>query len=98
MSGQMVWTVVSRARRFSERAIASRALVTDLRMMGMSGIELQLKLSECGCNIPVIVITAHATTPVTVQAIQSGAVTLLDKPYREDELWNAIRKALTLDS
>ncbi|QDV42695.1 Response regulator protein TmoT [Stieleria neptunia] len=73
-------------------------LVTDIRMLGMSGLELQAELSDMGSLLPVIVLTAFATTPVTVQAIQRGAITLLDKPYLEDDLWNAIRKALALDA
>ena len=67
-------------------------------MLGMSGLELQAELSDMGSLLPVIVLTAFATTPVTVQAIQRGAITLLDKPYLEDDLWNAIRKALALDA
>ena len=73
-------------------------LVTDIRMLGMSGLELQAELSDMGSLLPVIVLTAFATTPVTVQAIQRGAITLLDKPYLEDDLWNAIRKAMTQDA
>jgi FixJ family two-component response regulator len=73
-------------------------LVTDIRMLGMSGLELQAQLSDMGSLLPVIVLTAFATTPVTVQAIQRGAITLLDKPYLDDDLWNAIRKALAQDA
>ncbi|GAB5441923.1 MAG: oxygen response regulator transcription factor FixJ [Fuerstiella sp.] len=73
-------------------------LVTDIRMLGMSGLELQAELNRMGALLPVIVLTAYATTPATVRAIQQGAITLLDKPYREDDLWNAIRKALALDA
>ena len=72
-------------------------VVTDYRMTGMNGLELQEKLTELGHDIPVIIVTAYARTPVTVRAIQNGAVTLLDKPYSEDDLWNAIREGLTLD-
>jgi FixJ family two-component response regulator len=73
-------------------------LVTDIRMLGMSGLELQKELRDLGALLPVIVLTAYATTPTTVQAIQQGAITLLDKPYQEDDLWNAIRKALAHDA
>ncbi len=72
-------------------------VVTDYRMTGMNGLELQEKLTELGHDIPVIIVTAYARTPVTVRAIQNGAVTLLDKPYSEDDLWNAIREGLTLN-
>jgi RNA polymerase sigma factor (sigma-70 family) len=72
-------------------------LVTDLRMLGMSGIDLQEKLSEMGSELPVIVLTAFARTPLTVRAMRNGAVTMLDKPYHEDDLWDAICKALALE-
>lgn len=72
-------------------------VVTDYRMTGMNGLELQEQLTANGQDIPVIIVTAYARTPVTVQAIQNGAVTMLDKPYSEDDLWNAIREGLTLD-
>ena len=76
----------------------SGCLVTDIRMLGMSGLELQAALSAMGSILPVVVLTAFASTPLTVQAIQQGAVTLLDKPYQDDDLWNAIRKALAQDA
>lgn len=69
-------------------------IVSDLRMVGMSGLELLATLQEREIPIPVILITAHPRTSTTVQAIQKGAVTLLEKPYPEDQLWDAVRKAL----
>jgi FixJ family two-component response regulator len=73
-------------------------LVTDVRMLGMSGIELQEELSKAGSELPVIVLTAFARTPLTVRAMRNGAVTMLDKPYHDDDLWEAICKALALDA
>jgi len=73
-------------------------LVTDLRLMGMSGLELLQKLADKNARFPVIVITGHADVPVAVQAMQHGAVTLLEKPCPELELWEAIRKALARDA
>jgi FixJ family two-component response regulator len=73
-------------------------LVTDVRMLGMSGLELQEELNRRGIRLPVIVLTAHARTPLTVRAMQAGAVTLLDKPYQQDDLWDAIRRALARDA
>lgn len=73
-------------------------LVTDVRMVGMSGIELQEHLQERGITIPVIVLTAFARTPLTVRAMQNGAVTMLDKPYDDDDLWDAIREGLRRDA
>lgn len=72
-------------------------LVTDLRMHGISGLELLEKLRKDRVMLPVIIITAHARTAITVKAIQQGAITLLDKPYHEDELWDAISLALAND-
>ena len=80
------------------RAGQPGCLVTDFRMRGMNGLQLQEKLLERNIELPVILITAFARTPMTVQAMKHGAVTLLDKPYRVDELWNSIRKALELDA
>ncbi len=73
-------------------------LVTDLRMLGMSGIELQEKLAGDGSQLPVIIITAHAETPITVRAVKSGAVTVLEKPCNDYELYDAIRDALAANA
>lgn len=72
-------------------------LITDVRMLGMSGLELQDRLNELGITIPVIVITAYAATPTTVRAMQQGAFTFLEKPCDEDALYNAVNKALVDD-
>lgn len=72
-------------------------VVSDYRMAGMNGLELQQALMDQGHDIPFVIVTAYARTPVTVQAIQNGAVMMLDKPYSEDDLWGAIREGLTLD-
>jgi FixJ family two-component response regulator len=72
-------------------------LVTDWKMPEIDGLMLQEKLKARGCNVPVIVITAHACTPTVVQAMKLGAVTMLDKPYDDDKLWQAIQEALDND-
>lgn len=72
-------------------------LVTDVRMLRMSGLELQEELNRLGMRIATVVLTAYAETPVTVRAIKNGAVTLLEKPCRNLELWDAIRNALAQD-
>ena len=72
-------------------------LVTDVRMSGMSGLELQEELIARKTPLAVIVLTAFATTPGTVRAMRNGAATLLEKPSRDDELWEAIRDALAAD-
>ncbi len=73
-------------------------LVTDVRMLGLSGIELQEQLVASGITLPVIIITAHAETPLTVRAVQKGALTVLEKPCRDYELYDAIRDALAQDA
>jgi FixJ family two-component response regulator len=78
---------------------ARGCIVSDVRMDGgMTGDELQAKLIEMKVSLPIILLTAYAKTALTVKVMQAGAVTLLDKPYQEDELWDAIRRALTLDA
>jgi two-component system, LuxR family, response regulator FixJ len=72
-------------------------LVSDYRMKGINGLELQKSLLERGSELPLIIVTAYARTSLTVQAIKNGAITLLDKPYDDDNLWQAIRSALTED-
>jgi FixJ family two-component response regulator len=72
-------------------------LVTDVRMLGMSGLELQEELARRRLSMSVVVLTAFATTAGTVRAMRNGALTLLEKPCREDELWEAIRDALAAD-
>ncbi len=73
-------------------------LVTDVRMLRMSGLELQETLRERGCLISVVVLTGYADTNVTIRAMRAGAFTLLEKPCREGELWDAIRGALRDDA
>lgn len=72
-------------------------LLTDVRMLGMSGIELQERLVREGITLSVVVLTAYPDTQTTVRAIKGGAVTLLEKPCRDQELWDAIRAALAHD-
>lgn len=73
-------------------------LVTDVRMMGMSGLELQEQLQVRDIKIPVIIISAYADVPIAVDAMQKGAVTLLEKPCRDQELWDAICRAIARDA
>jgi len=72
-------------------------LVTDVRMLGMSGLELQERLNELGITISVVVLTAFATVPTTVRAMRNGALTLMEKPCDDDQLWDAVRQALAQD-
>jgi FixJ family two-component response regulator len=66
----------------------------DIRMPGMSGLELQREMNDSGISLPGIFLTGHGDIPTTVHALQAGAVHFLTKPVREDELMNVIREAL----
>ncbi len=88
------------AEEFLDQYLDGRpgCLVTDVRMLGMSGLELQEILRERDILLPVIVMTAYAETRTTVRALQGGALTLLEKPFEQNELWDAIREALAKDA
>lgn len=72
----------------------SGCLVLDIRMPGMSGLELQEKLREQGVNIPIIFITGHGDVPMAVQAMKHGAMEFLQKPFREQDLVDRVNEAL----
>jgi FixJ family two-component response regulator len=76
---------------------APSCLVLDVRLPGMGGLEVQHKLIEAGINIPIIFITGHGDIPMTVKAMKSGAVEFLTKPFRHQELLDAIQQALQRD-
>lgn len=69
-------------------------LVLDIRMPGMSGIELQEKLSQEGIHLPVIIVTGHGDVPVTVRAMKAGAFEFLQKPFNDQDLLDAIQSSL----
>ena len=68
-------------------------LITDIRMPGMSGLELQAKLRADGCKTPIIFITAHGDARVRIQAMREGAVEFLMKPFDDQVLLNRVRAA-----
>jgi FixJ family two-component response regulator len=72
-------------------------LVLDIRMSGMTGLELLAHLREKGSQLPVIVVTAHADIPTAVKAMKQGADSFLEKPCSETELWNAVEDVLHRD-
>jgi len=72
-------------------------ILVDIRMPGMSGIELQKKLNTMGAPIPVIVISGHADVPTAVRVIQEGAVDLLEKPISDQELLDKVQAAINSD-
>jgi FixJ family two-component response regulator len=69
-------------------------LVTDIRMPGMSGLDLQAKLQAEGSRIPIIFITAHSDAKMRMQAISAGAVEFLSKPFEDEVLLEKTRSAL----
>jgi FixJ family two-component response regulator len=73
-------------------------LVLDVRLPQMSGLDLQRQLAETGVQIPIIFITAHGDIPMSVRALKSGAVEFLTKPFRDQDLLDAIHQALQRDS
>ncbi|MEW4454737.1 response regulator [Bremerella sp. JC817] len=73
-------------------------VITDMRMLGLSGLELQEQLVEMGERIPVILISAHANMQIAVKAMRNGAITFLEKPCQQQEIIDAVNEAITLDS
>jgi FixJ family two-component response regulator len=73
-------------------------LVLDIRMPGMSGLELQQKLNERHSILPIIFITGHGDVPMAVEAMQAGAVDFIQKPFRDQDLIDRINQALEKDA
>ncbi|MCK5893049.1 MAG: response regulator transcription factor [Endozoicomonadaceae bacterium] len=73
-------------------------IVLDIRMPGMSGLELLSKLNDMRCILPIIFITGHGDVPMAVQAIKDGAMNFIQKPFRDQELLDDINDALKLDT
>jgi len=73
-------------------------LVLDVRLPQMSGLDFQRRLAETGIQIPIIFVTAHGDIPMSVRALKSGAVEFLTKPFRDQDLLDAIQQALQRDS
>ena len=72
-------------------------LVLDVRLPQMGGLDFQRRLTEIGMQIPIIFITAHGDVPMSVRALKSGAVDFLTKPFRDQDLLDAIQQALQRD-
>jgi FixJ family two-component response regulator len=72
-------------------------LVLDVRLPQMSGLDFQRQLAEAGMQIPIIFVTAHGDVPMSVRALKSGAVEFLTKPFRDQDLLDAIQQALQRD-
>ena len=78
----------------SERPDAPGCLVLDVRLPGLSGLDLQQELAAAKIDLPVIFITGHGDIPMSVRAMKAGAVEFLTKPFREQELLEAIERAI----
>ncbi len=77
---------------------APGCLVLDVRMPGMSGLELQARLATEAVHPPVIVITGHGDVPMAVRAVQAGAVDFIEKPFNDQALLDSVHRALDLDA
>lgn len=81
----------------SERPDVPGCLVLDVRLPGLSGLDLQKRMAEAEVEIPIVFITGHGDIPMTVQAMKAGAVEFLPKPFRDQDLLDAIQQALERD-
>jgi FixJ family two-component response regulator len=81
----------------SRRSDGPSCLVLDIRLPGVNGLDFQHQLVDAGIRIPVIFITGHGDIPMTVKAMKSGAVEFLTKPFRDQDLLDAISQALDRD-
>jgi len=75
----------------------SGCLVLDVRMPGMSGLDVQARLQALGSHLPIIFVTAHGDVPMAVDAVKAGAVDFIQKPFRDQELLDKIQEALEVD-
>ena len=76
---------------------AASCLVLDVRLPGLSGLQFQTELTKAGISLPIIFITGHGDIPMSVRAMKSGAVEFLTKPFRDQDLLEAVRAAIERD-
>jgi FixJ family two-component response regulator len=81
----------------SRRPDVASCLVLDVRLPGLSGLEFQNELTHSGIHLPIIFITGHGDIPMSVRAMKAGAVEFLTKPFRDQDLLDAVRVALERD-
>jgi FixJ family two-component response regulator len=77
------------------RGDAPSCLILDVRLPGISGLDLQHELKRRRTNIPIVFLTAHADVPMSVKAMKSGAVEFLTKPFRQQDLLDAVQRSLS---
>lgn len=80
-----------------ERPDVASCLVLDVRLPGSSGLKFQRDLADQGSNLPVIFVTGHGDIPMSVRAMKAGAVEFLTKPFRDQDLLDAVQQAIDLD-
>jgi len=81
----------------SKRPDEPSCLILDVRLPGVNGLEFQRELADAGIRIPIIFVTGHGDIPMSVKAMKSGAVEFLTKPFRDQDLLDAIHQALNRD-
>ena len=104
--GRLLRSVGLRTEQFSsvldflnaDPADGPTCLVLDIRMPGRSGLELQRELAAANRQLPIIFITAHGDIPMTVRAMKAGAIEFLTKPFRDQDLLDAVEAGLARDS
>src|ERR1700757_3902563 len=102
---RLLRTVGLHTRQFSsvhdflkaDRPEGATCLVLDVRMPGRSGLELQRDLAVANRQVPIIFITAHADVPMSVQAMKEGAIEFLTKPFRDQDLLDAVEAGIARD-
>jgi FixJ family two-component response regulator len=81
----------------SKQSDGPSCLILDVQLPGLSGLDFQQELTDAGFQIPIIFITGHGDIPMSVKAMKSGAVEFLTKPFRDENLLDAVRQALDRD-
>src|SRR3984885_9231519 len=95
--GLSVQTFASAQEFLGTKRKAAGCLVLDVRLPGLSGLDLQSELSRAEIHTPIVFITGHGDIPMSVRAMKAGAVEFLTKPFREEDLLDAIRQAIQRD-
>jgi FixJ family two-component response regulator len=103
--GSLVRSIGLRAKLFtsaqefleSPRPESTSCVVLDVRLPGLSGLDCQRQLLEAGLSIPIIFITGHGDIPMSVRAMKAGAIEFLTKPFRDQDLIDAVQSALQID-
>jgi FixJ family two-component response regulator len=87
------------AQEFTQSNVpdAASCLVLDIRLPGISGLDLQSQLAEAGIHVPIIFMTGHGDIPMSVKAMKAGAIDFLTKPFRDQDMLDAVVKALERD-